>query len=195
MLISFFIFTALPPPSKDSSHKPTFERPSAVEVEERSVKFLLKDEFLHQFGLLHFSRSTQLHDAPYSQAETPDALVSVEELTPKEPTAEASLVKCSASVDVVGSSGKFSLPSVIEEEEPPQHSGKAADEEAERNNPAGNDGDDTFEGLSDLMVTSHELFKDDSTASKLASPAVEVTSVLQTTPSTQEITLKPKSAL
>ena len=55
MLISFFTFIALPLLSKDSSHKPTFERLSAVAVEERSVKFLLKDEFLHQFGLLHSS--------------------------------------------------------------------------------------------------------------------------------------------
>ena len=178
MLTSLFTVTALTPISKDSSHKPTFERLSVVAVEERSIKFLLKNEFLHQFRLLHSSRSTQLHDAPGSQAETPDAPVSAEELTPKEPTTEASLVKCSASVDVVRSSGKFALPSVIEEEEAPQHSGKAADAGAERKSPARHDGDDTFKGLSDLVVASHELFKDDTTASKFASLAVGATSVL-----------------
>ena len=122
MLTSLFFFSALPPPSRDPGHKPTFERLMAVPVEERSIQFLLKDEFLNQFGLLHPSRSIQFHDAVDSQAGSSDAPVSTEEITPKEPAVEASLVKCSTSTDVAGSSSKLTLSPFIEEEEPSQHS-------------------------------------------------------------------------
>ena len=135
MLISFVTFTSLPPPSKDSSHKSTFERLNAMAAEERSIKFLLRDEFLHQFGLLHPSRSTQPYEVPDSPAEAPDAPVSVEEPTLKDPAPKASLVKCYTSIDVAVSSGKFALAPVIEEEEPresPQHSGKSGDRGARK---------------------------------------------------------------
>lgn len=59
----------------------------------------------------------------------------------------------------------------------------------------GHDGDDVFGGLSDLMVTSQELFKDDTITSKLTSPSIEETSVLRSTLSIQELTPKPKSDL
>ena len=84
MLTSFFTFAALPPPSKDSAHKSTFERLSAVAINEGSIKFLQKSEFLHQFGLLHSSPSIQSRDAPSSQAEASNAPVSAEEPAPKE---------------------------------------------------------------------------------------------------------------
>ena len=96
-------------------------------------------------------------------------------------------MKCSSSADGVGLSSKSKLPPVIEEEEFLQHSGKV----------------DTFGGLSDLMVTSQELFKDDITTPKLASPAIEATFALRSIPAAQEltpaakadITPKPKSGL
>ena len=119
MLTSFFSFTALPPPSRNPSHKTTFDKLSVMSVEERSIKFLLKDELLHQYGLLHPSRSTQTHEVPDSPVKTSDAPISIEELRPKEHIVEASLVKCSTSIDVAVSSGKLALARVIEEEEPP----------------------------------------------------------------------------
>lgn len=125
---SLFTFAAIPPPSRDSSHKPTFDRLSAIATEERSITFLLKNEFLHQFELLHPSRSIQPRDAPSSQEEVSDAPASIKESAPKESMAEASLVKCSSSVDGAGLSGKSELLPVIEEEELPQRSGKATGE-------------------------------------------------------------------
>ena len=99
-------------------------------------------------------------------------------------------MKCSTSVDVAGSSGK--LAPVTEEEEPqesPPHSKKSGDEEAGKTSPVKQSGDDTFEGLSDLFVTSQELFKDDPITTRVSSSVVEATSTLQQTPSTQELTL------
>ena len=61
-------------------------------TEERSIKFLLRDEFLHQHGLLHTSRSMHAHEVP---TEVPDSPIK---------TPESSLVKCSTSVDVAGPS-------------------------------------------------------------------------------------------
>lgn len=165
-------------------------------AEERSAKFLLKDELLHQFELLHSSRSIQPHEVPDSPAKTSDAPAPAEELTPKEPTTETSLVKCSTSIGIAGSSGKSVLAPVIEEEETPRHSEKTADVEVEKESSAGHNGDDTFDGLSDLMITSQELFKDD--ISKAISPVIEATSSLQqiTTPSTQAVTIPtPQSGL
>ena len=192
MLTSLSTFAVLPPPCRDPSHKQIFERLNVVAAEERSIKFLLKDEFLHQFGLLHPSRSTQPYEVPDSPSEAPDVPVSAEEPTLKEPAPEASLVKCSTSTDVAGSSGKFALAPVIEEEEPresPQHSGKSGDGEAGKTSPAKQSGDDTFQGLSDLFITSQELFKDDPVTTRISSSVVEATSVLQQIPSTQELML------
>ena len=164
-------------------------------AEERSIKFLLGDEFLHQFGLLHPSRSTLPYEVPDSPAEALDAPVSVEEPTLKDPAPEASLVKCSTSTDVAGSSGKFALAPVIEEEEPresPQHSGKSGDGGARKTSPAKQSGDDTFEGLSDLFITSQELFKYDLSAAKIITPVVEALSAFRQTPPAQELTLAVK---
>ena len=172
-------------------------------AEERSTKFLLRDELLHQYGLLHASRSTHPHEVPDSPPKALDAPVSTDEPIPKEPASEASLVMCSTAVDVAGSSGKFALAPVIEEEEPLRCSEDAAGLEAEKETPAELGGDDTFEGLSDLMITSQELFKDDLITTKVISSAIEATSILQQAPSTQELTPaakvdvnpKPKSGL
>ena len=160
--IIYFFISALPPPCRDPSHKPTLERLVAVPVEERDMKFLLNDEFLHRFGLLHPSRSTHPCEVPDSPPKASDAPVSSDVPVPKDPAPEASLVKCSTSVDVAGSSGK--LAPVTEEEEPresPLHSKKSGDEEAEKTSPVKQSRDDTFEGLSDLFATSQEIFKDD----------------------------------
>ena len=102
-------------------------------------------------------------------------------------------MKCSTTVDIAGSSGKLTLSPVIEEEESPQRSEKAADEEAKKESSARHDGEDIFGELSDLMVTSRELFKDDTT--KVTSPAAEVTSALQQISSAQKLTSTPQSAI
>jgi len=46
----------IPPLSKSSATlKSTFERLKAVDEKERSIKFLLKNEFIHRLDLLHSS--------------------------------------------------------------------------------------------------------------------------------------------
>ena len=173
-------------------------------AEERSIKFLLKDEFLHQYGLLHGSRSTHAHEVPTevpdSPTKTPDAPVTVEQLASKESNIEASLVKCSTSTDIMGSSSKTVLAPIEEEEEPSRPLGGLADVGIEKTSPTKHDGDDVYEGLSDIIVTSQELFRDD--VSKTISPVIEATSLLRQTPTqtstphTQAIiTSAPKSGL
>ena len=124
------------------------------------------------------------------------------------------MIKCSGSAEGAEFFGKSKLLPVIEEEELPQRPEKAAmeaDKGTEKESSAtksvehakegtagvthsaGHDGDDIFEGLSDFMVTSQELFKDDITAPKLVSPSVEATYVLRPLPSTQELTLTVKA--
>ena len=185
----FFSVLALPPPSRDPCYKQIFKRLNVVEAEERSIKFLLNDELLHQLGLLHPSRSTQL-------CEVPDSPAKAEKLMPKDPSTKTLLVKCPILTDVAGPSSNLTLAPVIEEEEPPQSSGRSADEGVEKASPKKHDGDDVFEGLSDLIVTSQELFKDD--VSKTISPVIEATSPLHQmpTPPTQVITTStPQSGL
>ena len=100
-------------------------------------------------------------------------------------------MKCSTIVDVVGSSDKFTLAPVIEEEEPqgsPQRSQKSG-EEAGKTSPVRQSRDDTFKRLSDLFATSQEIFKDDPVTARVSSSVVEATSSLQQAPSTQELTL------
>ena len=196
MLIPFLIFPALPPPSRDSSHKSVFERLSTVAAEERSAKFLLTEELLHQFELLHPSRSTQIHEVPTevpdSPTSTPDAPVSTKEHLQGGTSIETSLVKCSIPKDVAGPSDKSVLAPVTEEEEPPRSTSEGVKKASSKKQ----DGDDVFEGLSDLIVTSQELFKDD--VSKTVSSVIEATSSLQqmSTPPTQVITTSiPQSGL
>ena len=162
-------------------------------AEERSAKFLLSDELLHRFELLHSSRSTQIHEAPTevpdSPIKTPDAPVSIKEHMRGETYIETSLVKCSIPRDVAGPSEK--LVPVIEEEEPQgsSHHSQEFGEEAEKSSPVKQSRDDTFEGLSDLFATSQEIFKDDPITAGISSSVVEATSILQQSPSTQELTL------
>ena len=196
MLISFLNFPALPPPSRDSSHKSVFERLSTVAAEERSAKFLLTEELLHQFELLHPSRSTQIHEVPTevpdSPTSTPDAPVSTKEHLQGRTSIETSLVKCSIPKDVAGPSDKSVLAPVTEEEEPPRSTSEGVKKASSKKQ----DGDDVFEGLSDLIVTSQELFKDD--VSKTVSSVIEATSSFQqmSTPPTQVITTSiPQSGL
>ena len=200
LTLLLFPVLALPPPSRDPCYKQIFERLNAVAAEERSIKFLLNDEFLHQYGLLHSSRFTQLREVPTeipdSPAETPDAPVSVKEHMQGGTSIETPLVRCSIPKDVAGPSDKSALAPVIEEEETPRSSGRSADEGDEKASPKKHDGDDVFEGLSDLIVTSQELFRDD--FSKTFSSVIEATSSLQqmSTPSTQVITTStPQSGL
>ena len=178
------LFSALPLPSRDPIHRQTFDRLSAVAAEERSIKFLLSDEFLHQYGLLHPSRYTQLCEAPTEVPDSPteasDAPVTIEQPSSKESNIEASLVKCSTPTDIMGSSSKTALAPIEEEEEPSQPLGGLADVGTEKTSLTEHDGDDVYDGLSDIIVTSQELFRDD--VSKTISPIIEATSLLRLTP-------------
>ena len=202
-LIPFFLRAALPSLLRDTSRKSILDTLNAVDAEERSAKFLLKDEFLHQFGLLHSSRSTQIHEvsssdaetlvASDSQAEASNVPASVEETASEAPVMEAALVKCSASIDVVGLVSKSALTPITEEEENPRVSEKSIDTEVEKEKSAEHLGDDTFDGLSDIMITSQELFGDNNP--KATSPVVEATSTFKqtqtpTTPVVSVSTLK-----
>ena len=157
---------------------------------------MLNDGFLHQYGLLHSSRFTQLHEVPTeipdSPTETPDAPVSTKEHMQGGTSIETSLVKCSIPKDVAGPSDESVLAPVTEEEEPPRSTSEGVKKASSKKQ----DGDDVFEGLSDLIVTSQELFKDD--VSKTISSVIEATSSLQqmSTPPTQVITTSiPQSGL
>ena len=208
MLTSFF-FAVIPPPTRDPSIKATFESSKAIEEGERSIKFLLKNEFLHQFGLLHSSRSIVAREVPLTQSlqiETPVAPASLEDSSPKGPVVEISLVKCSGSLNGAGSTGKSVLPPVAEEEEILHREGKEPTEAiveeptieegvTDLGQMAGHEGDDAsiFEGLSDLMVTPSELFKDTMT-SKLTLPVAGATLSIPSTPATQELTSAIKAS-
>ena len=180
MLIPFLIFTALPPPSRDSSHKPVFERLSIVAAKERSAKFLLTDELLHRFELLHSSRSTQPHEVPTevpdSTMKTTDAPVSIKEHMRGGTSIETSLVKCSTPRDDAEPSERPALAPITEEEEPLPHTDKNVDL-----------GVDIFGSLSDIIVTSQELFRDDPAITKVTSPAIEATSTLKHTSTAPEV--------
>ena len=193
LIFILFLFPALPPPLRNPSLKSILETLNALAAEDRSAKFLLKDEFLHQYGLLHSSRSSQPHEVSDSPSKTADAPLSVEDPTPKETATETSLVKCPTLTDVAGPSSKLALAPIIEEEENPRITEKSADVEAEKENSAGHHDDDTFDGLSDIMITSRELFKDDIT--KVTSPVTEATSTLQQTLPAQESTPVSQSAI
>ena len=103
------------------------------------------------------------------------------------------MIKCSASIDVVGSASKSALAPIIEEEENPRVFEKSIDTEVGKEKSAEFLGDDTFAGLSDIMITSRELFKDDIT--KVTSPVIEATSTLQQTLPAQESTPVSQSAI
>jgi len=118
MLISSF-FAVLPPPSKSSNFKSTFERLKAIDEGERSIKFLLKNEFLHGFGLLHSSRSIvsrSIPSTPSPQVEVSHAPASIEEPTPSKSHMETVLKKCTSPSEDVGPSDKVPLSPIIEEE-------------------------------------------------------------------------------
>jgi len=110
------LFAVIPSLSQSSSAlKSTFERLKAVDEGERSIKFLPRNELLHEFNLLHSSRSIvsrSIPSTPSPQVEVTTALAST----------EAPLKKCTEPGDGAGSS-KLAL--VIEEEEFPQRPGKA----------------------------------------------------------------------
>jgi hypothetical protein len=188
LLTSFFVpVLALPPPTRDPSFKQILERLNAVPAEERSIKFLLSDEFLHQYGLLHPSRFTQPHEAPTEVPDSPtktlDASVSTKDRVQGETSTGTPLVKCSTPRDDTGPSEKSALPPITEEEEEqPSQTMKNADKGTDGGNQARHDDDDVFGDLSDLFISSQELSKDDPARGKVIPPTIEVTSALQLTP-------------
>jgi len=127
MLTSSF-FAVLPsPPQSSSALKSTFERLKAVAEEERSIKFLLKNEFLHRFDLLHSSRSIvsrSIPSTPSPRVEVPHAPASMEEPTSLEPHVETVLKKWTSPSEDVGPSDMVPLSPIIEEEDIPQRPGK-----------------------------------------------------------------------
>ena len=120
MLTSSF-FAVIPPPSQSSPDlKSTFERLKAVDEGERSIKFLLKNEFLHKFELLDSSRSIvsrSIPSTPSPQVEMPHAPASTEEPTPSESHVETALKKCTGPSEDVGPSDKVPLSPIVEEED------------------------------------------------------------------------------
>ena len=204
MIILRSLYAVIPPPSRDHGIKSTLETLRAVDESERSIKFLLKNEFLHEFGLLHSSRSiiaTEFPPTPHLQTDPQAAPASAEETLPKGATVETPLIKCSGSLDGAGSASKPALPPVIEEEGIVHREGKEATEAilkepiteeyiVDLGQAAGHEGDDAsiYEGLSDIMITSSELFRDVVTVSKPTSPIAGASLNIPPTPATQEMT-------
>lgn len=216
MLTSSF-FAVIPPPSQSSSDlKSTFERLKVVGEGERSIKFLLKNEFLHRFGLLDSSRSIvsrSIPSTPSPQVEVPHAPVSTEEPTPSESHVETALKKCTSPSEDVGPSDKVPLSPIVEEETVPQRPGKDHAESEERTEEettvveeeqnvqeanvelrqAGHESDDShiFSNLSDIMIAPSELFKEHT--SQLSLPGIEMSPILPPSPHAKELTLVTKA--
>jgi len=195
MLNPYFL-AVIPPLSKSSATlKSTFERLKAVDERERSIKFLLKNEFLHRFDLLHSSRSVisrSIPATPEPQVDMPHASASVEEPTSSESHGETVLKKCTSPSDDVEPPNRVPL-SLIIEEDIPQRPGKEHIEsekqteeeetamEGEQNvqeadvelQQTGHDSDDAniFSNLSDIIINPSEFFKDHTSQPSL--PGVE----------------------
>jgi len=126
-VLTSFLFAVLPSPSKGSDFKSIFERLKAVDEGERSIKFLLKNEFLHQYGLLHSSRSIvprTIPSTPSPQVDVSNAPTSKEEPKPLESNVETALKKYIGPSEYVGPSDKVPLSPIVEEEETLRRLGK-----------------------------------------------------------------------
>jgi len=214
MLTPFF-FAVIPPSSKSSAVlKSTFERLKAVDEGERSVKFLLTNEFLHRYNLLHSSRSIISRSssaAPNPQME-PHISASVEEPASSESHGETALRKCTSPSDDVEPPSRIPLSPIIEEDAPhrpgkehiepeKQLEGAEADVEREPNveeddvepHQVEHDSDDAhiFSGLSDIMINSSEFFKDH--ASQTLLPSIETSPAFLPLPPTKELSLVTKA--
>ena len=178
VLTSFFL-AVVPPLSKDDDFKSILEQLKAVDESERSVKFLLNTELLHQYGLLDSSRSiasrsiTSQDTLLTPNIQVTDALASTEANTLLELNVESSLKRCSESDDSVESSrqrtGK-ALMRVIEEDESQMNQ----------------DDTNVFGDLSDI-VASQELIKDATLAPKPSVSVAEVSIAPTPTPPTQAL--------
>ena len=197
MLILRSLFAVIPPISRDNSILPTFSALKAVHESEKSIKFLLKNEFLHEFGLLDSSRSIitrSIIPSPTLQSESQPAPAS-EQTLQIESTSEAALVKCSGQVSTPA------LPPVAEGEEETHREGKeiaavnledsnsekAIDDAVPDDGHNDDQDDDTFiyDDLEDLTFTRRELMGDLLLSPKLTSPAVQT---LQNTPPIPPVT-------
>ena len=190
MLISFFS-TALPSSSKGPSFAPTFDSLKAVSKEERSLKFLVTNEFLHQFKLLHPLRSIAHRDLPSTPSTqvTDDPALNEEAVTP-DLNVEPSLKKCSGPVDGAGSSKPVPT---IEAEGFTQRTGKAPMGSIEEVQATGEDETDVnkddasmFDDLSNI-ISSQELIKDATPILKPSASVVEVSIAPIPTPPTQAL--------
>ena len=197
MLIPRSLFAVIPPITRDSSILPTFSALKAVHESEKSIKFLLKNEFLHEFGLLDSSRSIVARSTiPSSSSQSdPQPAPPSEPTLQVESTSEAALVKCSGPVNTPA------LPPFAEGEEETHREGKEIaavnleDSNSERtiNDAVPDDGQDAdqdnetyiYDDLEDLAFTRKELMGDLLLSSKLTSPAVQT---LQNTPPIPPVT-------
>ena len=201
MLIPRSLFAVIPPITRDSSILPTFEALKAVSESEKSIKFLLKNEFLHEFGLLDPSRSIIARSSiPSSSSQSdPQTAPASESTLQVETTSETVLVKCSGPANIPA------LPPVAEGEEETHREGKevAAENPEDSNSEktindalidVGHDDDQDddayiYDDLEDLAFSKKELLGDLLSSPKLTSPVVPL---LQNTPPippvTQEIT-------
>jgi len=210
MLTSSFFAILLSPPQSSFALMSTFERLKAVAYGERSTKFLLKNEFLHRFDLLHSSRSIvsrSIPSSPSPQVEVPHAPASIEEPTSSEPHVETVLKKCTSPSEDVGPSDIVPLSPIIEEEDIPQRPGKdniksekwpeeeetavegeqdvrEADVELQQTR---QDSDDShiFSNLSDIMINPSELFKDHTSQPSL--PGAKTSPALSLLPPAKEL--------
>jgi len=222
-VLILFLLAVVPPPCKDDKYKPILERLKAVREEERSIKFLLKNEHLHKYGLLDPSRSLPSRSIPHVPSPQTDTLTtppSADEPGPSESDTEAALKKCSTPAEGAGLTGKAPLPSITEEGEISEHTGEeqivakkeqviegeerdVQDVNVDVSLPVEHESDysNIFSGLGDITHILPETFKD--TTSQLSSAAAGTALSLPNTPqakkpaSTEKATspskLKPKS--
>ena len=202
MLTLHSLLAVIPPISRDNSVLSTFATLNAVDQSERSIRFLLKNEFLHEFGLLASSRSIIARSTiPSSSSQSdPQTAPASESTLQVESSSETALVKCSGPANIPA------LPPVAEGEEETHREGKEVaveDPEDSTSEKTINDAltdvghdddrddDDAyiFDDLEDLAFSRKELIGDLLSSPKLTSPVVPL---LQNTPPippvTQEIT-------
>ena len=186
-----FIFSVIPELSRDVNTKATLETIKALSDDEISVKTLLTNESLHQYGLLDPTRfvTRGISLAPSPRVVVTSAPVQTEVSASTKSSAELSLMKCSET-GVVEVPKKALLPPVVEEkggssqqadkalidlESPTEEEQLNVDESNDDKVASHEEEDETFiyDDLEDLSFTRKELFGELATSSKMISPVAE----------------------
>jgi len=217
-----FIFSAIPELNKDAKTKSILETIKALSEDERSIKTLLTNDFLHQYGLLDPTRFVirGAPSIPNPQVEVASASIQTEQPTTRdESVSDPSLKKCSESPNGVEVPKKttLSLATITEEGGTPLHISEktpvevekelAGDHPVEEEQPIavesnidpvhqaeqGGGDSSTFHGLTDLMDTSKDLIVDDSTTSKFNAPITSIIPSPSVIPIAKEPTLTHKA--